>query len=385
MTEVSVAAVRRLAVVAQGYASRARRARVADVEATVDRLGAVQLDSISTVDRSHRLVIAARAGALPREDAFGLVRDGRLFEYWSHEACLLPVRDYRLSRWRMRAGGHWGSHARALRDHPELIDTVLGVIRERGPVASREFEGRGKDDMGGMWNWKPAKAVLEALFDRGDLAIAGRRNGFQRLYDLTERVIPADVLAEPEPAEDELLRTLALRAVRARGVLTVGGIVEHHRLPGGTKRVAPHVDALVAEGELRRLRVADGGADVLVPADLDLDAVLDAPLPGGVLLSPFDNLLWDRPFARRILAFDHVMEIYKPAPTRVYGYYVLPFLRGDRLVGRADLKADRPAGTLRVLAFHPEPRVRASAALDDALDRALARLAWTLGLERVER
>lgn len=385
MTEVSVAAVRRLAVVAQGYATRARRARVADVEAVVERLGAVQLDSISTVDRSHRLVISARAGAMPAEDAFGLVSRGRLFEYWSHEACLLPVRDYPLSRFRMRSGGHWGSHRRALRDHPELVDVVLGVIRERGPVASREFEGRGTDDMGGMWNWKPAKAVLEALYDRGDLAIAGRRNGFQRLYDLPERVIPAEVLAQPEPSEDELLRALAVRAVRARGVLTVGGIVEHHRLPGGVARMAPHVEALVAAGELRRLSVDDGGPHVFVPGDLDLEAALDAPLPGGVLLSPFDNLLWDRAFARRILAFDHVMEIYKPAPTRVYGYYVLPFLRGDRLVGRADLKADRPAGTLRVLAFHREPGVRPSAALDAALDRTLTRLAWTLGLERVER
>jgi uncharacterized protein YcaQ len=309
------------------------------------------------------------------------VRDGKLFEYWSHEACLLPVEDYALSRWRMRAGGHWGGHARALRDHPELVDEVLAQVRERGPLASRDFDGASP---GGMWNRKPAKMVLEALWDRGDLAVAGR-TGFQRLYDLTERVIPAERLAEPEPDDAELLRRLAVRAVEARGALTEAAIVEHHRLPGGVARLRPHVAALVAEGVLRRMAVDDGGPDVLVPAALDVDAAVDSPLPSGVLLSPFDNLLWDRPLAERLFGFRHVMEIYKPAPQRVYGYYVLPFLRGDRLAGRADLKADRRDGVLRTLSFHREPGVRASGALDDALDRALLRLARSIGLERAER
>jgi uncharacterized protein len=170
--------------------------------------------------------------------------------------------------------------------------------------------------------------------------------------------------------------------VRARGVLTESGVKEHWRLTGGVARVRPALDGLVAEGRLRRLRVADGGADVLVPHD----AKLDLPAPtAAVLLSPFDNLLWDRAFASRIFGFEHLIEVYKPAPQRRYGYYVLPFLRGDRIVGRADLKAERAEGRLVVRAFHREDGVRGSGALDDALDRALAKLARTIGLEEVRR
>jgi uncharacterized protein YcaQ len=212
--------------------------------------------------------------------------------------------------------------------------------------------------------------------------IAGRVSGFQRLYDLAERVIPGEVLAAPEPDEPTRLRELAVRAVRARGALTESGIVEHWRLKGGVARIQPHVDALVREGALQRLRVEDGEADVLVPAGTDLDP----PRPtAAALLSPFDNLLWDRPFARRIFRFDHLIEVYKPAPERQYGYYVLPFLWRDRIVGRADLKSERREGMLVVKAFHHERGVRRSAALDDAFERAVDRLRQTIGLERVVR
>jgi uncharacterized protein len=232
-----------------------------------------------------------------------------------------------------------------------------------------------------MWNWKPAKAMLERLWNHGDLVIAGRQ-GFQRVYDLAERVIPRVQLEAPRPSEHEVLRTLADQAVRARGVLTEAGVKEHWRLRGGVARIRPALEELVAEGRLRRLRVDDDGADVLVPADAELD--LPAPR-AAVLLSPFDNLLWDRPFARRILDFDHLIEVYKPQPQRVYGYYVLPFLRGDRIVGRADLKSERQDGRLVVRTFHRENGVRRSGALDDALDRALDRLARAIGLEEVVR
>jgi uncharacterized protein len=375
---ISLPELRRHVVAWQGFLSRPRRASAADVEDTLRRLSCVQLDSISTVERSHRIVLGCRVGLHSPHAVFDLVAQGRLIEYWAHEACLIPAEDHRLFRWRMRAGGHWGGHARALREHPEVVDHVLGRIREEGALSSRDFDGAGR---GGMWNWKPAKSVLDALWDRGDLAIAGRRNGFQRLYDLAERVIPAEHLHAPEPPEDELLRQLALRAVNARGALTEAGIVEHYRLPGGVKRIRPRVDELVEEGAVRRLAVADGGPPVLVPARAALDG---RPPAAGTLLSPFDNLLWDRAFAERVFGFKHVMEIYKPAPQRVYGYYVLPFLRGDRIAGRADLKADRSAGVLRVLVFHREPHARDSAALRESLDRALRRLARLAGLERVD-
>jgi hypothetical protein len=165
-------------------------------------------------------------------------------------------------------------------------------------------------------------------------------------------------------------------AVRARGALTEAGVVEHWRLRGGTARIRPYVEAVIASGELRRVEVEDGGAPVLVAADADLDAAAPA---GSVLLSPFDNLLWDRPFAERVLGFAHLIEVYKPEPERRYGYYVLPLLAGDRIVGRADLRANRRAGTLALKAWHPEGRFRST----EPLERALARLAGQLGLEAV--
>jgi uncharacterized protein YcaQ len=266
-----------------------------------------------------------------------------------------------------------------LAEHPELAEEVRAAIRERGPLASRDFDGRGG---GGMWNWKPAKMVLEALWNSGEIVISGRVNGFQRRYDLAERVLPRDVLEAPVPGKDARLRELTLRAVRSRGALTEVGIVEHWRLRGGTARIRPAVDALVAEGVLERIAVEDGGAPVVAPAG----TALDPPRPtSATLLSPFDNLLWDRRFAERVLGFEHVIEVYKRAHERQYGYYVLPLLWRDRIVGRADLKSERADGTLVVKAFHREPGVRHSAALDDALERALDRLRRTIGLEYVRR
>ena len=264
-------------------------------------------------------------------------------------------------------------------EHPQLAEEVRAAVRERGPIASRDFDGKGG---GGMWNWKPAKVMLEALWNNGELAIAGRVSGFQRLYDLAERVIPRAVLDAPEPDEATRLEELTIRAVRARGALTEAGIVEHWRLRGGTARIRPHVDALVRQGLLERLRVDDAGADVLVPGGTELDP---ARPTAAALLSPFDNLLWDRPFARRVLGFDHVIEVYKRAHERQYGYYVLPFLWRDRIVGRADLKSERGEGALVVKAFHLERGVRRSGALDEAFERALDRLRHTIGLERVQR
>jgi uncharacterized protein len=373
---ISLAALRRHVVAHQQFGTRLRLAGPDDVEATIRRLSCVQLDSISTVERSHRIVLASRAGVYPAGTVSGLLGESRVFEYWAHEACLIPMEDYPLFLWRMRGRGHWDSHRRALDDHPEVAEHVLDEIRARGPLGSRHFAGEGG---GGMWNWKPAKRVLDSLWDRGDLAIAGRQ-GFQRLYDLSERVVPRALLEAPAPSDGDALRALVLRAVRARGALTESGIAEHYRLPGRTAAVRPHVEALVADGVLLRLAVDDGGPPVLVPGDLVLQ---EQVARGATLLSPFDNLLWDRPFAERLFGFRHVMEIYKPAPERVYGYYVLPLLRGDRIVGRADLKADRKAGELRVLDFHREPGVRDTAALQTAFRRALQRLARTAGLERV--
>jgi uncharacterized protein YcaQ len=375
---VSLTSVRRIAIDAQGYAGRHRRGTTAAVETTVRRLSCVQLDSISTVERSHRITLGARIGAYPADAVSLLLRRGRLFEYWAHEACLLPVEDWPLFRPAMENGGRrW--YGQVDRTHPHLREHILEEIRARGPLGSRHFEGAARQ--GEMWGWKPAKQMLELLWNHGELVVAGRQ-GFQRLYDLPERVLPRTVLEAPTPVEPDRLHELALRAVHARGALTERGIVEHWRLSGGTARVREAVSALVAEGALDRLAVEDGGAPVLVPSGTELDR----PRPSeAVLLSPFENLLWDRPFAARILGFDHLIEVYKPAPERRFGYYVLPFLWRDRIVGRADLKSERATGELVVKAFHREDGVRASGALDDALDRALDRLRRVIGLESVRR
>jgi uncharacterized protein YcaQ len=375
-TSISLAEIRRRVVQAQGYASRPRSGTAAEVLATVQRLGCVQLDSISTVDRSHRLALGARIGGYPEAAVSKLMRDGRIFEYWAHEACLVPIEDFPMHRWRMVhfAESHpW--HGNVLEREPELTKQVLREIGERGPLGSRHFEGTGP---GGMWNWKPAKVVLEALHSAGRLAIAGR-DGFQRLYDLPERLIPAALLAAPTATRDEFVRWATLRGVRARGALTEAAVAEMWRLRGGAAGVRPHAEALVAEGKLRKLDVEDGKAAVLVPADVEPNG----GVPPALLLSPFDNLVWDRAFLERVFGFRHVIEVYKREHERVYGYYVLPLLRKDRLVGRADLKHDRAERTLLVKAFHPEPGSRGS--LDDSLDAALSRLARVLGAEHVVR
>ena len=365
---ISVDALRRHVIAAQGYTGRRRRSEAADVERTIRALGAVQLDSISRVDRSHRLTLASRIGAYPKDCITDLLARGRLFEYWAHEACLMTVDAWPMWKRRMDEYHVHPWRGRVIEENPGLAEQVLGEIRDRGPLGSRHFEG---ESSGGMWSWKPAKVMLEALWSTGDLAICGRQ-GFQRLYDLSERIIPAEYLEAPTPTEDEFLRQVAVWAVTGRGALTDGGIVEHARLRGGTARIAPVTAALVKEGVLDRHEVDDGGAPVLVPAGTTFDAEPTAT----VLLSPFDNLLWDRPFARRIIGFDHLIEVYKPQPERQFGYYVLPLVAGDRIVGRADLRADRKAGTLHVLAYHPERGFRSRAPLERALDR----LAHSIGL-----
>jgi uncharacterized protein YcaQ len=371
---VKLAAIRRLVVGSQGYASRFRRAADGDVEQVIRRLTAVQLDSISAVDRAHRLTIASRIGAFSDDTVPALLRTGRIFEYWAHEASLLPIELWPHFRSVMDGAGHWGAHDRGIRDHPELVEPVLERIRAEGPLGSRDFEGNGG---GGMWNWKPAKMVLEALWDRGHLAIAGRKS-FQRQYDLVERVIPKHVLEAPTPTEAETLRTFALLAVGARGALTEAAIREHWRLKGGKARLHQHLLALVDDGRLIEIVPDDGGAPFYVLAGTELDGELAPP----VLVCPFDNLVWDRPLLDRLFGFRHVIEVYKREHERAYGYYVLPLLAGDRFVGRADLKADRAEGVLRVRRFTREPRVRGD--VEAKLERAAARLARTLGLERVE-
>ncbi len=393
MQTITLPALRRLVVTAQAYAPRVRRAGADEVEAAIRRASCIQLDTISTVERSHRVAIASRAGLYPPGTVPELLREGRIIEYWAHALCVVPAEDWPLYAWareRMRDGAPWHGDVRAR--YPGLAERVLAEIRERGALGSRDFTGkpdplphRAGTSSEAMWSWKPAKQMLDALFAAGELVIADRVN-FQRRYDLPERVLPRDVLDAPIVPEEEAVKALIVKAVRARGALTEFAIAEHVRpiwtFLGGAKAARPYVDSLVAAGKLERLAVEDGRAPVVVEAGV----VLDRARPSAaVLLSPFDNLLWGYQFATRVLGFEHVIEMYKPAPQRRYGYYVLPFLWRDRIVGRADLKAERREGRLVVKALHLEPGVRSSRALDDAFDRALERVRRIAGLERVVR
>ena len=378
MSTVGVAALRRHVIGWQRYATRPRSSGADAVHAEVRRLSCVQLDSISTVDRAHRITLGARIGAHPASAVSQLLLDGRLFEFWAHEMCLIAMEDYPLHRFemeRLKDGHPWFGHAE--KRHPGVIEEVLARIREEGPLGSRHFDGEGP---GGMWNWKPAKVALEYLHSSGALVTAGRQ-GFQRIYDLAERLIPREFLDAPVPTETEYRRGFALRAIEGRGALTAAGVREHCRFRGGVAQLQPHLDALLDEGAIRLVEVEDGGPPVYLPAD----AELVAPTAGSVLVAPFDNLLWDKPFVERLFGFTPMIEVYKPAPQRIYGYYVLPLVWGDRIVGRADLKTDRKAGVLRLLAFHKERGVRASKALDAALESALARLARVVGVAEWSR
>jgi uncharacterized protein YcaQ len=369
---MTIETLRRHVLAAQGFAQRSKRATVSDVLACVRRLSCVQLDSIATVERSHRLVLASRVGTAPLHAASELLGSGQLFEYWAHEASLVPVEDWPLFRHRMdeRSIHHWWGPVIA--SDPELARSVMDEVRERGPLRSSSFEGRNR----GMWGLKPAKRMLDALWTAGQLVVRGRV-AFQRLYDLPERVIPAAQLEAPPLSRERAVRALIVKAVAARGALTERGIANHYRL-GAVRDFRPQLEELVSTGLLRRAEVEDGGPPVYLEAGARPE---DAPRSTkSVLLSPFDNLLWDRDFAERVLGFRHIIEVYKREPERVYGYYAMPWLRGETFAGRVDLKADRPSGVLSVRGLYLEPGQRKGKGLDADFQRALSRLATAIGL-----
>jgi uncharacterized protein YcaQ len=377
MREIALVAARRHAVATQGFAARRRQARLAELVGCIERLGCVQIDSISVVDRSQRLVLAARCGRVPAGAHDALLRSGRVFEYWAHEACLLPVSAEPHVRLAKRAGGQFHRwFGPILAENRKLAAEVMAVAAERDEISARDFGGAGS----GYWEWTPAKRVIDALWTSGQLAIAGRK-GVERRYALPERVLPEDVLATPDPSPAETHRWQTETAVRARGIASENRISDYWRVPGKRKTLAPAIASLVADGVLERLRVRELDEVWLVPAE-DAERALagDARPRGAFLLSPFDNVLWDRIEAERLFGFEHRLEIYKRPHERVYGYYVLPLLDGAEIVGRIDLKADRKTGTLRAQAVHwhgrPPP---------PALREALARHVPPLGHARSEK
>jgi uncharacterized protein YcaQ len=385
---LSGAEARRAVLAAQGFTGRNRRAQDPTpakrrVLSLVDRLGLLQLDSVSAVVRSHYLPAFSRLGAYNRADVDALAwRDHALFEAWAHEASLLPVRFEPLLRWRQshvaaaaQMPGKSFHHATQL---PELIATVVAEIGARGPLAASDLRHLEADPRrgGSWWNWSKVKAVLEYLFATGQVQVADRR-GFERRYDLPERVLPADVRRTPTPEEADAHRALLLHAARALGVATVTDLADYFRMKNAV--AATRVSDLVEAGALVEVGVEGWGAPAYVVPGLQIPRRVRARS----LLSPFDPVVWCRPRAMRLYDYHYRIEIYTPEPKRVFGYYVLPFLLGDRLVGRVDLRADRAASVLRVPGAFVESGTRAAAVAPHLVDE-LRLLAHWLELDSIE-
>ncbi|HEU5034116.1 MAG TPA: crosslink repair DNA glycosylase YcaQ family protein [Mycobacteriales bacterium] len=381
-SSLSAAQARRLALAAQGLA-RPRAAAQPDRRHLRKLLGqtqVLQIDSVNVLMRAHYLPGWSRLGAYDRSLLDRLAyRDRELFEYWGHEASLIPVELHPLFRWRMRRAEEkfetWGRMARLAQERPGYVDHVLSLVQDGGPLSAGDIaaaEKRSSDNWG--WNWSDEKTALEFLFWTGRVTAADRRN-FERIYDVTERVIPPAVLALPTPTEEEAHRRLLLLAARACGVGTAGDLADYFRIR--TPQARPRLAELVEDGRLEVVQV-DGWRQ---PAYLLPGTSVPRRADARALLVPFDPLIWERDRTERLFGFRFRIEIYVPAAQRVHGYYVLPFLLGDGLVARVDLKSDRAAGALLVQAAYAEPGAPAETA--EALAAELAGLAGWLGLSGV--
>ena len=319
----------------------------------LDRIGLVQIDSVNVLVRAHELTPFARLGPYPR----ALIKDStevhrELFEYWGHAACLMPMTTQPLWRWRMEElRERWQDGVNRVEGYrPGYVANVLDELRDRGPLAASELTDGGTST-GPWWGWAEGKSVVEWLLAAGDLSVAGRRKGFERVYDLTERVVPAAVLATPTPSIEDAHRALVRIASQALGVATRADISNYFYLRAD--RTTRSIAELMEEGELVEVAV-DGWSE---RAYLATAARRPRRVDTRALVAPFDSLVFDRARVERLFGMRYRIEIYTPAPKRVYGYYVLPFLLGDALVGRIDLKADRARGALLVQAAHGEPGV----------------------------
>ena len=381
MTErISLAAARRIALAAQGFAAPrpAGAINAGHLLRLLDRIALHQIDSVNVVSRAHYLPAFSRLGAYPREliDRMAWGRPRRLFEYWAHEASLLPFDMHPLLRWRMgraaRGEGLWRSMRAFARERKKEADAVLARIEAEGPLAASDFDDKAK---GGWWGWSHSKAALEFLFYAGRITTATRRNSFERVYDLTERVIPAPVLALPTPGEADAQRALIERAARAMGVATALDLRDYFRLTPG--EAAPRIEELVEAGILQPVAVEGWRQTAYLHAEARRPRRVEAQ----ALLAPFDPLIWERSRTERLFGLRYRIEIYTPADKRVHGYYVLPFLLGDRIAARVDLKSDRKAGLLRVQSTHEEPGAPPETA--ERLAAELELMAEWMGLEGV--
>ena len=386
MTDLSTAQARRIALVAQGFRDpRHTVPTMRTFDRTLARTGVLQVDSVNVLQRAHYMPLFSRMGPYDT----GLLhraaeqRPRRIVEYWAHVQAFMPVElwpvmQHRMDTWREREGKWQMSVAR-----PELARSLLAEIADRGACTARELDDglpRAKEGWG--WNWSATRKALDYMFMAGELAIASRTSAFEPRYDLPERVLPAAVLTLPTPTTQEAHRELVRRAAVSHGVGTARCLADYFRMQhqpgeGGLRSAQVAIDSLVEDGELVPVRVEGWRRQ----AYLHRDARLPRTVRARALLSPFDPLVWERERTERIFDFHYRIEIYVPAAERRFGYYVLPFLLGDRIVGRVDLKADRRTGVLLVKAAFAETGAPAETAAELAAE--LGELARWLGLDGI--
>jgi uncharacterized protein len=386
VTTLTADQARRIAVAAQGFAERKPRGPVtrAHLRRLISRIQVLQLDSVSVAVRAHYAPVFSRLGPYDRDivDRAAWSHAARsprlLVEYWAHEAALMAVDDWPLLRWRMReyTHGRWGTEI--VKKNAKLADDIVAAVAELGPSTAGQIEGHLESEprgrKGPWWDRSDTKWVAEALFAAGVLTTA-TRVGFARHYDLTENVLPRDVVARTVD-DDEAVRALTLRAATALGVGTEADVRDYFRL--AAQQVKPALAKLVADGELERVEV-DGWT---APAYLRAGQIVPRQGRGTALLCPFDPLIFFRPRVERLFGFHYRIEIYTPAPKRQFGYYVWPFMLDGRLVGRVDLKAERTRDALHVVGAFTEPGEK-PALVTDALATQLRAMASWLGLSEV--
>jgi uncharacterized protein YcaQ len=380
---LSVAQARRIALAAQGFTDPVAEGAhdLRHLRRVLRRVNLLQMDSVNVLQRAHYLPLYSRLGAYPTGllDRAAYRRPRELFEYWGHEASLIPVELQPLMRWRMAAAhtSAWGGMRRIAVEQPELVAWVLDEVRQRGPITAAEIEHDAPRPTGHWgWNWSEVKRALEWLFWSGEVTAAERTTSFARRYDLPERVLPPAVVAAPTPEPADAWRALVELAARALGVAAEAELRDYFRLPLAGARTA--VAELVEAGVLLPVMVAGWRQT----AYLHADARLPRRVRAATLISPFDPLIWERARTERLFDMSYRIEIYVPAAHRIHGYYVLPFLLGETFAARVDLKADRKAGVLQVPSAWIEPAADEGETAE-ALAAELHRLAGWLGLSAV--